>query len=143
MIINPLTRTITPVWSVLAGPWSVRSHRCDQSWLVPGAYDHTGVISLGWSLERTITPVWSVLAGPWSVRSHGVISLGWSLKRTITPVWLEHSVRHVINCWIQICFRALTGAEPDRTRWALVIITNIQCFQSYNAYFRFQTVKYT
>ncbi len=22
----------------------VRSHRCDQSWLVPEAYDHTGVI---------------------------------------------------------------------------------------------------
>ncbi len=27
--INPLTRTITPVWSVLAGPRSVRSHWCD------------------------------------------------------------------------------------------------------------------
>ncbi len=29
IFLNPLTRTITPVWSVLAGPRSVRSHWCD------------------------------------------------------------------------------------------------------------------
>ncbi len=29
LLLNPLTRTITPVWSVLAGPRSVRSHWCD------------------------------------------------------------------------------------------------------------------
>jgi len=26
---NPFPRTITPVWSVLAGPWSVWSHQFD------------------------------------------------------------------------------------------------------------------
>ncbi len=47
------------------------------------------------------------------------------LTRTITPVWLERSVYHVISCWIQICFRALAGAEPDWTCWALVILSQI------------------
>ncbi len=35
-----------------------------------------------------------------------------SIFNTITPAWLDRSVRHIINCWIQICVR-LTGAELD------------------------------
>ncbi len=42
---------------------------------------------------------------------------------------------HVIK---SASFRALADAEP-----ACQIITNIQCSQQYNAYFRFQTFKYT
>uniref|UniRef100_A0AAY5K3R6 Transposase Tc1-like domain-containing protein n=1 Tax=Esox lucius TaxID=8010 RepID=A0AAY5K3R6_ESOLU len=34
--------------------WRVRSHQCDQSRVVPGAYDHTGVIRMS-CLERTIS----------------------------------------------------------------------------------------
>ncbi len=77
----------------------VRSHRCDQSWLVPEAYDHTGVI------------------------------------RTFSA-----SRHQLLNPNLLSCF-GWRGARSDALS-ICHIITTIQCFQPYNAYFRLQTFKH-
>ncbi len=77
----------------------VRSHRCDQSWLVPEAYDHTGVI------------------------------------RTFSA-----SRHQLLNSNLLSCF-GWRGARLDALS-ICHIITTIQCFQPYNAYFRLQTFKH-
>ncbi len=80
-------------------PTLTLSHRCDQSWLVPEAYDHTGVI------------------------------------RTFSA-----SRHQLLNSNLLSCF-GWRGARSDVLS-ICHIITTIQCFQPYNAYFRLQTFKH-